>query len=215
MTSCGRCQRSRGSGWAAAAMASRRINKMRRTKVPAGLRLMSLARVSADVIPGETSDGFFARLQTWIRKMARESTSRGGAYPAAGTCCRRLWRRLRGSRLRLSLGRHQAHGLAHLGLDPGGDVLVLLQELARVLTTLSDAFAFVAEPGAGLFHDVVIHREVQHVAFARDAFAVEDVELGLAERRRHLVLHHLDLGARADDHVAFLDRRDAPDIHAH
>ena len=49
---------------------------------------------------------------------------------------------------------------------------------------------------------------------ARDAFAVVDVELGLAEGRGHLVLDDLDLGARADDDVAVLERRDAADVDA-
>ena len=31
--------------------------------------------------------------------------------------------------------------------------------------------------------------QIEQIAFARNAFAVEDVELGLAERRRHFVLH--------------------------
>ena len=34
--------------------------------------------------------------------------------------------------------------------------------------------------------------EVDDLAFARDALAVEDLELGLLERRRDLVLHDLD-----------------------
>jgi nicotinamide-nucleotide amidase len=49
----------------------------------------------------------------------------------------------------------------------------------------------------------------------RDSLSVHDVELGLLERRRHLVLHHLDLGAVADDVVAVLERGDASDVDAH
>ena len=47
----------------------------------------------------------------------------------------------------------------------------------------------------------------------RDPFAVHHVELGLAERRRHLVLHHLDPRPAADHGVAVLDARDAADVH--
>ena len=42
-------------------------------------------------------------------------------------------------------------------------------------------------------------REIDDVARAADALAVEDVELDLAERRRHLVLHDLHARAVADD----------------
>src|SRR5690606_32124570 len=45
-----------------------------------------------------------------------------------------------------------------------------------------------------------------------DALAVEDVELGLLERRRDLVLDHLDAGLVADDLVALLDGAGAPDV---
>ena len=48
-----------------------------------------------------------------------------------------------------------------------------------------------------------------------DAFAEDDVELGLAEGRGDLVLDDLDLGARADDVVAVLDGFDAADLDAH
>jgi hypothetical protein len=48
-----------------------------------------------------------------------------------------------------------------------------------------------------------------------DALAVHDVELDLLERRRHLVLDHLDAGLVADHLVALLDRADAADVEAH
>ena len=57
--------------------------------------------------------------------------------------------------------------------------------------------------------------EVERVALAGDAFAVEDVELGVAEGSGDLVLDDLDLGAGADDDVAFLDGADAADVDAH
>ena len=74
------------------------------------------------------------------------------------------------------------------------NISVLLQELLGVLAALADAFAVVAEPRAGLLHQIHVDRQVQQVAFARDAFAVQNVELGLAEGRSHLVLDDLDLG---------------------
>src|SRR5687768_9766150 len=45
-----------------------------------------------------------------------------------------------------------------------------------------------------------------------DAFGVHDVELGLPERRRHLVLHDLDADVRADDVLFLLHWPDAPDV---
>src|SRR5207248_9009502 len=105
--------------------------------------------------------------------------------------------------------------LADFLLDLTGDVFIVFQELFGVLTALANALALVAEPGAGFLHDIVDSGEVEHVAFARDAFAVHDVEFGLAEGRGGLVLHDLYFGARADDRVAIFDGGDAANIHAH
>ena len=49
----------------------------------------------------------------------------------------------------------------------------------------------------------------------RHAFAVHDVELDLLERRRELVLDHLDAGLVADHLVALLDRADPADVETH
>src|ERR1039458_5877316 len=95
------------------------------------------------------------------------------------------------------------------------DVLVLLEETASVFSALADALAGVAVPSAGLLHDVVGHGQIEHVALAADALAVEDVELRLAEGSGHLVLDDLDLGAVAGDRVAFLDGGDAANVYAH
>src|SRR5512143_1405075 len=109
----------------------------------------------------------------------------------------------------------QAEALAQAAVDLLPDVLVVLQELARVLAALAHALAVEGVPGAGLLDDAVIDAEVQQVALLADALAVEDVELGLAEGRRDLVLHDLDLGPAAHDGVAVLQGSDAPDVEAH
>src|SRR5438552_5091112 len=114
-----------------------------------------------------------------------------------------------------SAGGMQANGLAHFGFQLGGDVFVLFQELFGILAALPDALAAIAEPGARFFNDVVEHAQIEHVAGAADAFAVHDVELGLAEGRGGLVLNYFDLGTRADYAVALFDGGDAADIHAH
>ena len=62
---------------------------------------------------------------------------------------------------------------------------------------------------------IVLEREIDEVAFARDAVAIEDVELDLLERRRHLVLHDLHAGAVADGVFAHLDGAGAADVQAH
>src|SRR5204863_5567858 len=85
-------------------------------------------------------------------------------------------------------------------------------ELARILAALADALAFVAIPGPAFFHQILGHSQIDQVTFFGDAFSVNDVELGLAEWRRHLVLHNLDLGAVAGNHFAIFNRRDAADI---
>ena len=60
----------------------------------------------------------------------------------------------------------------------------------------------------------MLDAEVDEAALARDADAVEDVELGLLERRRHLVLDDLDARAVADRLGAVLERLDAADVEA-
>ena len=89
----------------------------------------------------------------------------------------------------------QADGFAHFSFELGGDVFVLFQELLGILAALADALATIAEPGAGFLNDVVQNAQIEHVAGAGDAFAVHDVELGLAEGRGGLVLNYFDLSA--------------------
>src|SRR5204863_2230158 len=95
------------------------------------------------------------------------------------------------------LRRLEADQREQLHLDLARDVLVLLQEHARVFPALADALLPEAEPGAGLGDDVAVDGVVDQLALARDPFVVEDVELRLAERRGDLVLDHLHLGAVA------------------
>src|SRR5580704_4294709 len=65
------------------------------------------------------------------------------------------------------------------------DVLIFLQEGTRVFAALAHAFTTIAEPRAALLDDPFVHAEVDQVTFARNAFAIDNVELRLAERRRH------------------------------
>ena len=56
----------------------------------------------------------------------------------------------------------------------------------------------IAEPRTALFHKLLHDPQIQQVAFARYSLPVQDVHFGFAERRGHLVLHDLDLGAVPD-----------------
>src|SRR5206468_13062998 len=112
------------------------------------------------------------------------------------------------------LGDLHAELLADLRLDHRGELGVFLEEFARVVLALADAVLLVLVPGAGLVDHAAGDAELEDLAFERYAFAVEDIEQRLAERRRDLVLHHLHAGLRADHLVALLDRADAPDVQA-
>src|SRR5581483_1918535 len=93
----------------------------------------------------------------------------------------------------------QAGVLTDRGLDLGGDIGIVLQEGLGVLAALPDALAVIGEPGARLLDHTGLDAEVDDLAILRDALAVHDVELDLLERRRELVLDHLDAGLVAGD----------------
>src|SRR5665811_2218684 len=93
---------------------------------------------------------------------------------------------------------------SHLGVS--------LEEGAGILLALAELVSLVREPGASLADDSVLDTEVDEAALSRDALPVQDVELGLLERRRHLVLRDLDAGAVADHFVAVLQRLDAAQV---
>src|ERR1043165_5108806 len=91
------------------------------------------------------------------------------------------------------------------GLDLLRDIGIVLQERLRALAPLPDALAVIGEPGAGFFHDTRLDSEIDDLAHLGDTLAVHDGELDLLERRRELVLDHLDAGLVADHLVAVLD----------
>src|SRR5207249_11851935 len=101
--------------------------------------------------------------------------------------------------------RTQPELLPHLPLDRHRDIGMLAQEVPRVLAALADPLAAEGVPGAGLLDDALLGGDVDQLALLRDPRPVEDVELRLAEGRRHLVLHDPHLGAAADHLVAVLD----------
>src|SRR5690606_27633082 len=97
-------------------------------------------------------------------------------------------------------------------LDLVGDVRVVLEEPPRVLLALAELVALVGVPGARLAQDSLIDAQVDERSLARDTVTVEDVELGLLERRGDLVLHDLHAGAVADRLAAVLQRLDAAHV---
>src|SRR5512133_1864780 len=105
---------------------------------------------------------------------------------------------------------------AGVGLDLRQDLLghvrVLAQERGCVLAALAEPLVTEAEVRARLRHDLPLEPRVEHGAFPGDTRAVDDVELGLLERRRNLVLDHLDANPVAVRLDALLERLDPADV---
>src|SRR6476661_1332744 len=79
--------------------------------------------------------------------------------------------------------RADAELLLDLLLDLVGEVGVVLEEGAGVLLALAQLVAVVGVSGAVLADEPVLDIHVDEAALTRDALAVQDVELGLLERR--------------------------------
>src|SRR5207247_10413552 len=121
-----------------------------------------------------------------------------------------FWRR---RRLRLALGQEpRRDDLVGPGerLDPREnllrDVRMLAEEGRRVLASLAQPLVLEAEVRAGLLDDLPFERRVPHRPLPGDPGAVDDVELGLLEGRRDLVLDHLHAHAVAEGLDAVLER---------
>src|SRR5438445_5586569 len=167
--------------------------------------------------PGPTRPGRVERVET--RRAAARGRPPGTPRASRGLLRLLLLRHLDHVGLLLlglpgALQHGQAHALAEARVDLGADVVVVLQELARVLPSLAHALAVEGVPRPRLLDDLVVDAEVEQVALLADALAVEDVELRFAERGGDLVLDDLDLGPAADDDVALLQGGDATDVDA-
>src|SRR5205823_4030275 len=84
----------------------------------------------------------------------------------------------------------------------------------RVLAALAEPLVLEAEVGARLLDDLPLERGVEHRPLPGDPGAVDDVELGLLERGRDLVLDDLHAHAVADRLDALLQRLDPADVEA-
>src|SRR3990170_3146245 len=113
------------------------------------------------------------------------------------------------------IGAQQPELVLDLELDLGRDVGVLGEEHLGVLAPLPELVVAVDEPCAGLAHDVVVDGDVEQAALLGDAGPVLDIELGLFEGSRRLVLYYLDPDAGPDDLGAVLERVDAPNVEPH
>ncbi len=80
---------------------------------------------------------------------------------------------------------------------------------------MTDLVALVGVPGTGLLDQALGNTQVNDLAVTVDTLAVKDLELGLTEWRRNLVLDDLDAGFATDHLVAFLDRAGTADIQTH
>src|SRR5947209_1179386 len=114
-------------------------------------------------------------------------------FVAARPIPRRGWDRGRGRRGLRWWTRRAGGFRPHLRVDLTRQAGILSQKVAHVLTTLAEAHVAVRHPGAALLHDPELDSGVNQGALSRDALVEQDVELGIAERRRDLVLDDLDL----------------------
>src|SRR5579871_902476 len=75
------------------------------------------------------------------------------------------------------------------------NVRVFFEKDAGVFAALAHAFTAKADPRAGLFKNALVHAEVDEVAFAGNAFAVENVELGFTEGCGDFVFYNFGASA--------------------
>src|SRR5438034_7977956 len=105
---------------------------------------------------------------------------------------------------------------AELRLDPLDDLVgrvgMFPQEGRGVLAPLPEPLLVEAEVRPRLLDDLTIEPGLEHGAFPGDPRAVDDVELGLFERRRDLVLDDLHADAVADRLDPLLQGLDATDV---
>src|SRR5690606_29602908 len=86
--------------------------------------------------------------------------------------------------------------------------------LPRALAPVTEVLAAERKVSAALLDDPARDAEVEKVAGLVDARPPPNLELGLLEGRRALVLHDLHAHTVADELVAVLDLPDAPHIEA-
>src|SRR5439155_16217617 len=116
---------------------------------------------------------------------------------------------------RLRLRTLQSGFFHHLRHYLNRSLRMFLKELLGRLASLSDSLAAKRIPSAAFLYDSHLASEVDDFAIAGDAGSIENVELRFFERGCYFVLDDFHPRAAADDIVAFFQRSDAADIHAH
>src|SRR5699024_3345412 len=107
------------------------------------------------------------------------------------------------------VGHDQTQLVLDTQLDLLGQAGVVAEEVADVPLALAQLITVIGEPGAGLADDAVVDAHIDEAALAGDPVPVEDVELGLLERRGDLVLHDLRACPVADRVLTLLEGFDA------
>src|SRR5713101_2796021 len=115
-------------------------------------------------------------------------------------------------RLRRPPNRLEAKGFADFDFQVGQDLGIVLQVPLGGLPPLPDPLTLIGVPSAGFFDNIVLGGQVQDRPLLGDPFPINDVELGLPEGRRKLVLHYFDLGPDPDGLGAVLDGVLPPDV---
>src|SRR4051812_26719735 len=198
-------------------LASRSASCLRVLAAPVSAR-RQIARATASGLPRSSSPGPGAasRVRGTSAEAVRDRRPRprgGGRRSSVSsrslTDCSEVGRSGLGGRVE---GGADAELLLDLLLDLVGEVGVVAQEGADVLLALAELVALVRVPGAGLADEALLDPGVDEAALATEAGAPQEVELGLLERRGHLVLDDLDADPAADRLGALLEGLDATDV---
>ena len=80
---------------------------------------------------------------------------------------------------------------------------IFFQENSGIVPTLAYSVTLVGIPGAAFLNDPISRRQIQHVAFARNAFAEDYIEFRFPEGRSHFVFYHFNFGSETDDPTGY------------
>src|ERR687897_214677 len=188
---------------------------------PAATSSSSASSHSSVGIPARPSRSSSSRRERsrWLSARSASSLALVMALLGGGLDLRLCFRGRVGGAVALR-GREQPSGddlvWPDLGLDLREDLLrhvgMLSKERGRVLASLAEPLLLEAEVRPRLLDRLPLQPGVEHRALPGDPLPVDDVELRLLERRRHLVLHDLDPDTVAHRLHAVLQRLDAADV---
>src|SRR5262245_30269507 len=89
---------------------------------------------------------------------------------------------------------------------------MLLQISFGVVTPLTDALILVREPGATLFDNLVLHRQVEQFTRMADTTAIHNIKFYLLKRRGQLIFDNFYLRTVAQNVLTGFDGVHAADI---